>query len=677
MRKGWIAEVAEKVQKKIGLDDMDLVNQDRATQTKNATRFFIDIHKPYSDKGWTPTRSDLDAMRALYVFRGGMRLTWGMFLNTLKFQASEEQQSWWMEKTLKMKIIGCYAQTELGHGSNVRGIQTTATFEKETQSFILNTPTLQATKWWITGLGCTATHALVYAQLVIDGKEYGVHTFMVQVRDENHLALPGIEVGDVGNKLGEKASDTGYLRMENVRIPREHMLNRFQEVTPDGEYRKVSAKKGGKATGDARMGYLTMIATRVEIVATAGEMLARAAVAATRYSLVRHQGFVDPRPGAPAGSPENQVIDYGHQRYRLFKNMSIAYAMKLTGLWMRDFMKSVTTGGTKEAFDLDILPELHASSAGIKGVACLIVADGMEDCRKACGGHGYLLSAGIGQHYMDYLAVPTLEGESMVMALQTARFLVKSCNNARSSSKPLSALCSYLQPLRGSTTFTDELSRRSAPKVAANIGQWKDTQYLLSVVQHRAMVAVATVTDLLNSLQKTDAMSYQQAWNAAGRELVLATRQHVIYFLLKNFKSVVDEIEDTPVRNVLTNLLLLFGLSDLQDGSWIGLVESGLMGSQPQILLKAAVQQILADLRPNAAAISDAWQIPDRVLHSALGRYDGKVYEALLESARKSELNRQVPFDGYKEFLQPCLDLEFLRYGNKPASKYGGTTSKL
>ena len=82
----------------------------------------------------------------------------------------------------------------------------------------MNTPTLQSMKWWISGLGLAATHAVVYAQLLIKGKEYGVHVFFVQLRDEHHNYLPGVETGDVGNKLGDNAIDTGYLRLK-VRPP--------------------------------------------------------------------------------------------------------------------------------------------------------------------------------------------------------------------------------------------------------------------------------------------------------------------------------------------------------------------------------------------------------------------------------------------------------------------------
>jgi acyl-CoA oxidase len=117
---------------------------------------------------------------------------YGLFLPTLLGQGSAEQQSWWVPRAITFRMIGVYAQTELGHGSNVRGLNTVAHYDKNTQEFILHSPSLQAIKWWISGLGKVATHALVYAQLILDDKEYGIQIFMVQLRDENHRPLPGM-----------------------------------------------------------------------------------------------------------------------------------------------------------------------------------------------------------------------------------------------------------------------------------------------------------------------------------------------------------------------------------------------------------------------------------------------------------------------------------------------------
>lgn len=73
-----------------------------------------------------------------------------------------------------MKIMGTYAQTELGHGSNVQGLETTATFDKEKDEFVIHTPTLTATKWWPGDMGLVSNHAIVFAKLMINNKSYGV-----------------------------------------------------------------------------------------------------------------------------------------------------------------------------------------------------------------------------------------------------------------------------------------------------------------------------------------------------------------------------------------------------------------------------------------------------------------------------------------------------------------------
>merc|ERR1712159_546357 len=155
---------------------------------------------------------------------------YGLFISTVIGQSSDEQLGWWLWRTLTCQITGCYAQTELGHGSNVRGLETTATFDRDSKTFILDTPTLTSMKFWPSSM-VSATHAVVYAQLYIGGKHYGIHVFMVQLRDEHLRPLPGIEVGDVGTKLGESMVDIGYLRMQKVHVPLECMMAKRQHVT--------------------------------------------------------------------------------------------------------------------------------------------------------------------------------------------------------------------------------------------------------------------------------------------------------------------------------------------------------------------------------------------------------------------------------------------------------------
>ncbi|GJN01185.1 hypothetical protein PR202_ga18431 [Eleusine coracana subsp. coracana] len=181
------------------------------------------------------TEEEANLLR-LYVDQPGyVDLHWGMFVPAIKGQGTEEQQQKWLPLAYKFQIIGCYAQTELGHGSNVQGLETTAMFDPKTDEFVIHSPTLTSSKWWPGGLGKASTHAVVYARLITEGKDYGIHGFIVQLRSlEDHSPLPGVTLGDIGGKFGSGAynsMDNGVLRFDHVRIPRDQMLMRFVYCT--------------------------------------------------------------------------------------------------------------------------------------------------------------------------------------------------------------------------------------------------------------------------------------------------------------------------------------------------------------------------------------------------------------------------------------------------------------
>ena len=109
------------------------------------------------------------------------------------------------------KILGCYAQTELGHGSNVSNLETTATLDKSTDEFVINSPTLTSAKFWPGDLGRFSSHAIVFARLIVDGKDHKVHPFIVQLRDlDTWQHLKGVKTGDIGPKYGYQTKDNGW-----------------------------------------------------------------------------------------------------------------------------------------------------------------------------------------------------------------------------------------------------------------------------------------------------------------------------------------------------------------------------------------------------------------------------------------------------------------------------------
>ena len=145
----------------------------------------------------------------------------GMFLSCIQKLASDEQNDWWLEKASKLEMVGCYAQTELGHGSNVAGIETTCTLDKATDEWVLHSPTVTSTKFWPGGMGLWATHAVVFARCIVGKNDYSVMPFLVQIRDRTaHKHMPGVKVGDLGSKFGYDAKDNGWIMFNQVRIPR-------------------------------------------------------------------------------------------------------------------------------------------------------------------------------------------------------------------------------------------------------------------------------------------------------------------------------------------------------------------------------------------------------------------------------------------------------------------------
>ncbi|KAF2578123.1 hypothetical protein F2Q68_00001444 [Brassica cretica] len=287
---------------------------------------------------------------------GFLDLHWRMFVPAIKGQGTEEQKQKWLPLANKMQIIGCYAQTELGHGSNVQGLETTATFDPQTDQFILHSPTQTSSKWWPGGLGKVSTHAVVYARLITNGKDHGVHGFIVQLRNlDDHSPLPGITIGDIGVKFGNGAynsMDNGFLMFDKFCIPRDQMLMRLSKVTREGKYVPSDVPR--------QLMYGTMVSVRQTIVSNASVAMARAACIATRYSAVRRQF------GSQNGGIETQVIDYKTQQNRLFPLLASAYAFRFVGEWLKWLYTDVTQ--RLEASDFATLPEAHACTAGLKSM---------------------------------------------------------------------------------------------------------------------------------------------------------------------------------------------------------------------------------------------------------------------------------------------------------------------
>ncbi|KAI9495329.1 acyl-CoA dehydrogenase/oxidase C-terminal [Zychaea mexicana] len=594
---------------------------------------------------------DVSIANFLYDMSSPFTLHYSMFIPTLKNQTTDEQKKLFLEPALKHHIIGCYAQTEIGHGSNVQGLETTATYINETNEFEIHSPTLTSSKWWIGGLGKAANHAIVMARLILNGKDYGPHPFCVQIRSlEDHRPLPGITVGDLGPKFGFNSVDNGFIMFDHYRIPHVSFLAKYSQVKPgSGEYVKPP---------NAKLSYGTMVFVRANIVLGVRMAIARAATVAVRYSAVRQQ-FVD------AANPrkwdnkviETPVLDYTMQQYRVLPAVATAYACYFTG---RDMMRLYDLNQAEMAKgNFGLLADLHASSSGLKSLTTTMAISTIEDMRRACGGHGYSMFSGLGQFYQDYLPNVTWEGDNYILTQQTARYLLKTYRNvvagkatASEHNHTINYLIQYLQNPNAkcpATTGADLLN----------------PELILAAFGFRAAYGIAKVAEQIDNQGRS--------WNSMLVEINRISRAHCQFMLVRTFivslqnDERLAKPENRALLKTLRSLASLFALHTMEQ-ELAEFLTPGYISTEQTVLLKQQVIALLEEIRPNAVSLVDAFALPDYYLNSALGRYDGKVYQAYTAAAEREPLNQTQVVEGYDQFIKPLVH-DGLKSGSSQVAK--------
>ena len=563
----------------------------------------------------------------------------GMFTVTIREQGTPEQHKKYLGPAENYEIIGCYAQTELGHGSNVRGLETTATWNPEDKTFTLHSPHLTASKWWIGSLGKTANYAAVMAQLKIDGKSYGPHPFIVQIRDmKTHEPLPNVHVGDIGPKFGYNTMDNGFLLFKNVKVPHIAMLSRFSHVDPNtSKYVKPS---------NPSLIYGTLTYIRSTIVLQAGAVLARGVTIATRYCAIRRQ-FQD-RDAEAWETGENQVLNYTMVQIRLLPLLAATFALHFTGQAMinqyQENQKKMAQGGAEHADGdskrsagpeellpgTDLLADLHSTSCALKALSSTTAAEGLEVCRRACGGHGYSSFSGIGSFYADYLPTTTWEGDNYMLTQQVSRYLLKS---ARSVLKGNAAE-------NDTTRILKHFLQRQEMGAAFDV--LGDDKELVDAFGWR----VAYLT--FEALKHRD--EDKQSWNSLLVDFWRLSTAHAQYLVVKNFHGALNDPKtthalDQDTLTLLHKLFRLYALHTMERESSEFFSSAACTIRQIQLARTKTVMKLLEEVRPHAVRLVDAWKFPDWQLDSSLGRFDGKVYEDMFH--RASELNplNSITFD--------------------------------
>ncbi len=515
---------------------------------------------------------------------------WGGSVNAL---GSDEQRRELLPQIGSMALPGGFAMTERGHGSNVRDLQTTATLDRETDEWVIETPTDHDHKEWI---GNAATHGrmvTVFAQLVIDGQGHGVHAFVVPIRSPDGGPIPGVRIGDSGHKMGLNGIDNGRLWFSGARVPRTALLSRYAQVSPDGVYSSPIPSAGKR--------FFVMLGTLVGgriAVGTAANSAAKAGLTvAVRYGARRRQF-------GPAGGAEVAILDYlSHQR-RLLPKLATSYGLSFAlSRVAQDFAALPPGGDTRE---------IEARASALKTMASWHATDTLQEAREACGGEGFRWSARIAHRKADSDIFTTFEGDNTVLQLQVAKGLLASYQQEFSDLNLWGAL-RYIK------TQADVRLGEVNPLTRRNTSQ----EHLLDPAWHRDLferrerTLLVQVAARLRSRIGRGVDSFEAFVEVQDHLLTLATA-HAERLVLEDFQRAVEATEDEQIQNLLRLVCALYALEHLErDRGWF--LEQNLIDPPVAKAVRAQVNTLLHRLRPVAVELVDAFGIPDELLGSEIG----------------------------------------------------------
>lgn len=544
----------------------------------------------------------------------------GLFTNCVRSGSTSGQFAYWVNQGMLAckEFYGCFGMTELAHGSNVQGIETTATFDENTDEFIIHTPNLGATKWWIGGAAHSATHCAVFARLIVHGKDYGTKTFVVQLRNlDTYETLPGVTIGDIGKKMGRDGIDNGYIQFTYVRVPRAHMLMRHCQVTRDGQVTEPPMQQ---------LAYGALLTGRVMMAVDSSNIGKKAITIAGRYAAVRRQFKSDPK-----SEYETQLLDYPIHQRRLMPLLAQAIAFQYCSQQLTHMLEETTNaldalepGDPKLQDVIELLKSTHASSSGLKAFCTWGTLSAIEVCRQSLGGHGYSSYTGLAPLYNDFAVHCTWEGDNTILALQLGRALMSAYEESTQGKKQGQAL-SYLNDidatLRARCSSTEELN-----SLAGIEAGW------LTASAHFVKVAYDEFQRLIKAGD-----SRESAAEKCSQLRFVAASVHTTGFIFRQFRAAVEELPEKGdgVKATLTKVALLYGLWQMEEKAGF-LLRSGWLKPEQCDFLTVRVSELCAEVRSFAIPLIDSFEYSDFVINSPFGRYDGNVYREYFDMIRRN-----------------------------------------
>ena len=531
---------------------------------------------------------------------------WGLFASAVMHLGTEEHHRRLLPDILDLTIPGAFAMTEIGHGSDVASIGTTATYDPQTEEFVLHTPFRAA---WKDYLGNAALHgvaAVVFAQLITKGVNHGVHAFYVPLRDttaevaegEPFPFLPGISGEDDGLKGGLNGIDNGRLAFDHVRVPRTNLLNRYGDVAPDGTYTSPIASPGRR--------FFTMLGTlvqgRVSLDGSANNAAKMGLAIAVRYGNERRQ-FT----GA-SDTDETVLLDYRRHQRRLIPLIAETYAGHFAHETLLEKFDEVFSGANDDDASRQ---DLETLAAALKPLSTWHALRTLQESREACGGAGFMAENRITGLRADLDVYVTFEGDNTVLLQLVAKRLL-SDRAAEFRDIDAGGVLRYVAEKAADAALYRTGFARAAQAFAdvgdarRSVNQLRETSLQRELLTDRVQTMVAELGDALKDAAKAPREVAAEKFNDHQHELIEAARAYAELIQWEAFTAALSTLPDDGTREVLTRVRDLFGLTLIERNLAWYLIHGRLSTGRARTV-SSYIDRLVARLRPHAQDLVDAW----------------------------------------------------------------------
>ncbi|WP_299090148.1 acyl-CoA dehydrogenase [uncultured Microbacterium sp.] len=523
---------------------------------------------------------------------------WGLFGSAIYQLGTKAHHDRWLRDVIQLDLPGAFAMTETGHGSDVAAIGTTATYDPETEEFVIHTPFRGA---WKDYLGNAALHgkaATVFAQLITGGVNYGVHCFFVPLRDDDGGFLPGVGGEDDGVKGGLNGIDNGRLHFDHVRIPRFNLLNRYGDVAADGSYSSEISSPGRRFF--TMLGALVQGRVSLDGAATTGTALAL--YIALTYAGQRRQF------DSGSGSDEVVLLDYGKHQRRLLPLLAQNYAQFFANDELLRKFDAVFSGRNDTAEERE---DLETLAAALKPLSTWNALDTIQECREACGGSGFLAENRLVGLHQDLDVYVTFEGDNNVLLQLVGKRLLadfakqfKGADAAKLASFAARQTAGKVFHGAGLRQFGQAVADFGSTARSVELGLRADQQH--DLLAGRVQQMVEDIAGRLRAASKASPAEAAAIFNANQAELIEAARAHGELLQWEAFSDGLAAVEDEGTLQVLTWLRDLFGLSLIEKHLAWHLIH-GRLSTQRAASVSKYIDRLCLRLRPHAQDLVEAY----------------------------------------------------------------------